>query len=138
MKKDSSYKRARCILDLESLKLVSLRGVREYLLDTLNLLTGGDIYRQPYEDIKNVYKNHSRVARKKGRGSQPMVSPYSSNTSIKGQIANMLKYLKSEMLQTLSLEMDTTHIKRKQQELERALAIFYPSVVASNNPPFFI
>jgi len=39
-----SYKRARCTLDSESLKLVLLRGVREDLLDTLNLLVGGDIY----------------------------------------------------------------------------------------------
>jgi len=32
-----SYKRARCTLDPESLKLVLLRGVREDLLDTLHL-----------------------------------------------------------------------------------------------------
>lgn len=38
-----SYKRARCTLDPESLKLVLLRKVREDLLDTLNLLVGGDI-----------------------------------------------------------------------------------------------
>lgn len=39
-----SYKRARCTLDPESLKLVLLKGVREDILDTLNLLVGGDIY----------------------------------------------------------------------------------------------
>ena len=39
-----SYKRARCILDPESLKLVLLRGVPEDLLDTFHLLAGGDIY----------------------------------------------------------------------------------------------
>jgi len=33
-----SYKRARCTLDLESLKLVLLRGVREDLLDTLHMI----------------------------------------------------------------------------------------------------
>jgi len=33
-----SYKRAMCILDPESLKLVLLRGVREDLLDTLHFL----------------------------------------------------------------------------------------------------
>jgi len=33
-----SYKRARCTLDTESLKLVLLRGVWDDLLDTLNLL----------------------------------------------------------------------------------------------------
>jgi len=39
-----SYKRAKCTLDHESLNLVLLRGVWEDILDTLNLLLGGDIY----------------------------------------------------------------------------------------------
>jgi len=38
------YKRARSTLDPESLKLVLLKGIREDLLDTQNLLLGGDIY----------------------------------------------------------------------------------------------
>jgi len=98
-----SYKRAKCTLDPESLNLALRRGVREDLLDTLNLLAGWDIYQFPCDDIKTVFRNHSRVARKKGRGSQPMVSPSSSNTFIKGEIVNMLEDFKSEMLQTLSL-----------------------------------
>ena len=93
-----SYKRANCTLDPESLKLVLLRGVREDILDTLHLLVGGDIYQLPYEDIKTVFRNHSRTARKKGRGSQPMVNPSFSNSSIKGEIGNMLEDFKSEML----------------------------------------
>ena len=88
------------------------------------MLSGGDIYQLPYEDIKIVFRNHSRVAKKKGRSIQPMVIPSSSNSSIKGEIGNMLKDFKSEMLQTLSLQMDAMHIKRKQEEAKRALAIF--------------
>ena len=38
----------------------------------------------------------------------------------------MLEDFKSEMLQTLSLQMDTMHIKRKQEEVDKALAIFCP------------
>eukprot|EP00253_Pinus_taeda_P033163 PITA_33163 len=55
-----------------------------------------------------------------------MVIPSCSNSSIKGEIGNMMQDFKSEMLQTLSLNMDTMHIKRKQEEAERALAIFCP------------
>ena len=36
-----SYKRAKCTLDPESLKLVLLKGILEDLLDTLHLLAGG-------------------------------------------------------------------------------------------------
>ena len=78
-----SYKRARCTLDPESLKLILLRGVREDLLDTLNLLAGGDIYQLPYDDIKIVFKNHSREVRMKGKASQSVANSSSSNTSIK-------------------------------------------------------
>ena len=46
-----SYKRARCTLDPESLKLVVLRGVLEDLLDTLHTLYGGDIYQLCLETI---------------------------------------------------------------------------------------
>ena len=93
-----SYKRARCTLDPESLKLVLLRGIPEGLLDALHLLVGGDIYQLPYEDIKIAFRNHSRVARKKCRGSQPMASTSSSSSSIKGEFGNMLEDFKSDML----------------------------------------
>ena len=43
-----SYKRAKCTLDPESLKLVLLRGVPEDLLDTLHLMAGVGIYQPPY------------------------------------------------------------------------------------------
>ena len=87
-----------CRLDPESLKLVQLRGIREDLLDTLHLLARGDIYKLSYEDIKTLFRNHSRVARKKGRGSQPIASTSSSNSSIKGEIGNMLEDFKSAIL----------------------------------------
>jgi len=111
-----SYKRARYTLDPKSLELVFLRGVREDLLDTLHILAGGDIYQLPCEDINTVFRNHSRAARKKDRSSQPMASTSSSNSTIRGEIGNMLKDFKSEMLQTLALQLDTMNIKRKQEE----------------------
>ena len=85
-----SYKRVRCTLDPEPLKLVLLKGVPEDLLDTLHLLAGGDIYQLPYDDIKSMFRNHSRESRKKGRGSQPIANTSSSNSSIKGEIGSML------------------------------------------------
>ena len=36
----------------------------------------------------------------------------------------MLEDFKSEMLNTFALKMNTMHIKRRQEEAERALAIF--------------
>jgi len=55
-----------------------------------------------------------------------MASTSSSNLSIKGEIGNMLEDFKSEMLQTLALQLDTMNIKREKEEAERSLAIFCP------------
>lgn len=61
-----------------------------------------------------------------------MVSPSSSNASIKAKIGNTLDNFKSEMMQTLALQMDTMYIKRKHEEVDRALAIFYPRCVRTH------
>jgi len=86
-----SYKRARCTLDPKSLKLVLFRGAPEDLLDTLQLLAGGDIYQLPYDDIKTMFRNYSRLARKIGRGSQPLASTSSSSSSIRNELENQLE-----------------------------------------------
>eukprot|EP00253_Pinus_taeda_P015639 PITA_15639 len=117
-----SYKHARCTLDPKSLKLVLLRGVPEDLLDTLNLLAEGDIYQLPYEDIKTVFRNHSRAARKRGRRNH-----LSASTSFsKHEFANQMEELKSEMRQNIAMQLDTFRIQQKKEESERALAIFCP------------
>lgn len=59
-------------------------------------------------------------------GSQPIASTSSSNSSIKGEIGNMIEDFKNEMLQTLAMQTDTLHTKIKQEEVERALTIFFP------------
>lgn len=120
-----SYKRVRFTLDPQSLKLVLLRGIREDIMETLNMLSGGDIYQLSYDDIKKIFRNHSRATRSKGRASQTLFSYSSTNNSIKSEIGNMLEHLKSEMLHTLSVKIDTMQIKRKQEEAN-TLGYFYP------------
>ena len=95
------------------------------MLDTINMFPGGYIYQLSYDDIKNVFKNHSRAARKKGRASQGLTNSSPSTTSIKNDIGNMLEEFKSEMLHTFYLQMGTMQIKRKHEEEERVLDIFY-------------
>lgn len=107
-----------------TLKLILLRGIREALLQTLNLLSRGDIYQLPYDDINTIFKNHSRVSRKKGRASQDLASSSSSNTSIKSEIGNTLEDFKNEMLHTLARQMDTMQINMKQEEAKIAFVVF--------------
>ena len=89
------------------------------MIEIINMLSGGDIYQLPYETIKTIFNNHSRVVRKKGRPSQNTSNTHSSSTSIKHEIGNMLEDFKSDMLHTLALQMDTMQVKRKQGEEKR-------------------
>jgi len=70
------------------------------------MLYEGYIYQLTYDDIKTLFKNHSRATRKKGRSSQGLVnsSPFTSN--IKHEIRRILEDFKSEMLHAFSLQMD--------------------------------
>lgn len=95
-------------------------------METLNMWSRGYIYQQPYDDIKIVFRNHSRDVRKKGRSSQGLVSSSSSALTIKHDIGSMLEDFKSQILHTSSLEMDNMQIKRKQEEAEMALVNFFP------------
>jgi len=82
------------------------------MLEKLNLLFGGDTYPLSYDDIKNVFKNHYRAAKKKGRASQGLVNSTSSKKSIKNEIGNRLEDFKSEMMHNFALHMHTMQIKR--------------------------
>jgi len=55
------------------------------------MMFGGDIYQLSYDDIKTMFKNHSRVARKNGMASQELFISSPSKTSIKNSIGNMLE-----------------------------------------------
>jgi hypothetical protein len=76
------YKRAQnCTLDEDAVKLVLLRGVREDLMETLNLLSNGNIYQLDYDAIKIIFKNHSRSSGNKGRSNKGFVPQYSNHTN---------------------------------------------------------
>ena len=84
------------------------------------MLAGGDIYQLSYEDIKTVFRNYSRVARKRGRG-----NPLSASTTFsKHEFANQMEDLKSNVRQVIAMQLDTFQIQQKREEAERVLAIF--------------
>lgn len=98
-------------------------------METLNMMSRGDISQFPYGDIKTVFKNHSRDARKKGRSIQGLVNSSPSTSSLKHEIRSMFEDFKSEILHKFALHMDTMKIKRRQEDGERELAIFFPRFI---------
>ena len=69
-----------------------------------------------------MFRNHSRAAQKRGRG-----NPLSASATFsKHDFANQMEDLKSEMRQTIAMQLDTFRIQQKKEEVEKALAIFCP------------
>lgn len=50
-----NYRSANCTLNPKSLKLVLIRGIREEVMETLEILSPGDAYQLTYDDIKIVF-----------------------------------------------------------------------------------
>lgn len=90
-------------LNRESLKLVLPQGIKEDIMETLNMPSRGDIYQLTYDEINTVFKNHSRVTVKKGRSIQRFTNSSSSTSTIKHEIRSMLEDFKSEIFHTFSL-----------------------------------
>jgi len=67
---------------------------------------------------------------RKGRGSKIVLPSTSKNTNttgvIKAEIGNLIEDMKTEILNYLSMQLDTLQIKRKQEENNKFLAILCP------------
>lgn len=62
------YRRSiNCTIDENSLKTVLLRGAIDDFREALNLIASRDISKCTYDEIRNIYKNYSRDATKKGQ-----------------------------------------------------------------------
>ena len=96
-------------------------------METLNLLSNGYIYQFDYDDIKRIFKNHSRSSRKKGRSNRGLV-PRSSNptTHIKNELGGLIEDMQIDILNSLYMELDTLQINKKLEEVEKTLAIYSP------------
>jgi hypothetical protein len=78
------------------------------MMETLNLLSNGDIYHLDYYDIKRILKNHSRSSKKKGRSRRGLTSQSSNPTThINNELGGLIKDMKTDILHYLAMQMDT-------------------------------
>jgi len=83
-------------------------------MEKLNLLSNGYIYQLDYDDIKRIFKIHSRSSRKKCRSSRGLISPFSNPvTNIKNELGGLIEDMKTYILHSSEFQMDTMHIKNK-------------------------
>jgi hypothetical protein len=119
------------------LKTILLKGVRDDCLDMLSMLGKGNISKESYDEIVNLYKRCSRGAARNRSNNRDTtfsrVQKSASGGATRAEIGNLLEEFKTKMLSSFASQIDTLQIKKKQVEAEAAMSIFY-SKCRENHP----
>jgi hypothetical protein len=105
-----------------------LKGIRDDCIEVLNLLSSGDVHQNPFAEIVDYCRRYSRGQDKIGKAPRDSFSRntrQSSGTVSRIELGNLLKNFKEDILSTISNQLDTIKLKKKQEE-ETILAIFCP------------
>lgn len=114
---------------LKVLKTMMIKGMRVQWVETLILMGKGDIYQEDYENIVQLCIRCSRgnTKLKPTRHDGITRDNKASGGSItRIEIRNLLEDFKTDILGTLTTQLDIMQAKEKQAKVEQNLAIFYP------------
>ena len=93
-------------------------------MELLNIVGKGDISK---EDFDTIYKFFIQCLRGVARNKQGIQTLTTSNRGVtKVEIRNLLDNLRTDIMSTLSSQLDTLPEQHKQMELEKTMAIFCP------------
>jgi hypothetical protein len=109
-------------------RTVFLKGIRDDCIEVLNLLSSGDVHQNPFAEIADYCRRYSRGQAKIGKAPRDSFSRntrQSSGTVTRIELGNLLENFKTYILSTISNQLDTLKLKKKQEE-EIVLAIFCP------------
>jgi len=111
-------------LDKEILKIILLRSFREDAMELLNIVGKGYISK---ESFKVICELCIQCLRGLARNRQGIRSTKGSGGGVtKAEIRKLLDNLRTDILSTLLVQMDTLQVKQKLLELDRTMAIFFP------------
>jgi hypothetical protein len=114
-------------LDKTIVRTVFLKGVRDDCIEVLNFMSSGDIYQKPFVDIAEYFKRYSRSQANIGKSIRDPTNRIAKPTSggvTRIELGNLLEKFKIDILHTISSQLDTMQIKRKQEEENVVLVIF--------------
>ena len=117
-------------LDQDTLKSLLLKAIGDQWIDILNMMGKMDISQIPLPNIGELCIHLSRGKSKTGKGprdpSLARVNRSTTRTVSKVENGNILDEFKTDILGSLSEEIDTLKLQNKQKAETDALAIFCP------------
>jgi hypothetical protein len=116
-------------LDTATIRTIFLKGVRDDYIKVLNLMIYRDVYQNTFADIAKYCKRYFRSQDKIGKSVRDPTNRITKSTSggvTRIELGNLLENFKIDILNTISSQLDTIKIKRKQEEENATLAIFCP------------
>ena len=105
-----------------------MKGLKYDCIEVLNLLSSRDVLQNPSSEIADYCRRYSRGQDKIGKGPRDSFSRNSRQSSgtVTGiELGNLLENFKTYILITISNQLDTLKLKKKQEE-DVSFAIFFP------------
>jgi hypothetical protein len=114
--------------------------MKDEWVETLNLMGKGDIYQETYDDIVLLC---IRCSRGSSWTRSRMRTPLTRNSNItsggvtRAEVGNLLEKFKTDILSTLTTQLDVLQAKQKKTEAEQMLAIFFHRCRRKHGPRDF-
>lgn len=104
---------------------IFLKGIQDEYIDVLNLMGTRDASQLTSEEISILCKKYSRSKAKSGKGIRDTrINKLASGGVTRVELGNLLENFKTNILSTLSSQLDTIKTKKKQDEENTILTIF--------------
>jgi hypothetical protein len=93
-----------------------LKGLRDDCIEVLNMLSSGDVHQNPFAEIADYCRRYSRGQDEIGK--EPR-DPFSRNTKqslgtvSRTELRNLLENFKTDILSTISNQLDTLKLKKE-------------------------
>jgi hypothetical protein len=111
----------------EVLKATLIKGMKDEWVETLNLMGKGDMYQETYDNIVQLCIRCSRGRTQTRSGMQSPItrsSNIASGSVTRAEVGNILENFKTNILNTLTTQLNVIQVKQKKEEAEQSLAIF--------------
>ena len=102
-------------LNSDTIRTIILKGIRDDYINVLNLMGAGDISFLPFDQMSELCRKYSRGKAKIGKDSRDSLSEVSKSTSgsvTRIELGNLLENFKTNLLSTLSSQIDTLQVKK--------------------------